>query len=145
MHIEHLNIYTVKWGTKYSSHHVNKILESCKEHLSYKFTFHCLTESPKGLDKEVNVIPLPKDNKMEKWWNKMYLFDDNVVRKKGDNLFFDLDIIIQKNIDDIVNFDPEDCLCFGQTHWHDLEKMKEEKNFIVLKELAMETSKKIKL
>ena len=56
----------------------------------------------------------------------MYLFDDNVVRQKGENLFFDLDVIIQKNIDDIANFDPEDCLCFGQTHWHDLDKMKKE-------------------
>ena len=57
----------------------------------------------------------------------MYLFDDNVVRQKGENLFFDLDIIIQKNIDDIANFDPEDCLCFGQTHWHDLETMQKDR------------------
>ena len=121
-----INIYTVKWGSKYSAKHVNKILESCKEFMTSDFKFYCLTENTKGLDKEINVIPLPKDNKLEKWWNKMYLFDDNVVRQKGENLFFDLDIIIQKNIDDIVNFDPEDCLCFGKTHWHDLDKMKEE-------------------
>ena len=77
--------------------------------MSDDFNFYCLTENPKGLEEEVNVIPLPKNNTLEKWWNKMYLFDDNVVRQKGENLFFDLDIIIQKNIDDIVNYDPEDC------------------------------------
>ena len=121
-----MNIYTVKWGSKYSAKHVNKIYESCKEFISQDFTFYCLTEKPKGLDKDIKVIPFPNGNKLEKWWNKMYLFDDNVVRQKGENLFFDLAIIIQKNIDDIANFDPEDCLCFGQTHWHDLETQKKE-------------------
>ena len=121
-----INIYTVKWGSKYSAKHVNKIYESCLESISYDFTFYCLTENPKGLSEDIKVLPFPKENKLEKWWNKMYLFDDNVVRQKGENLFLDLDVIIQKNIDDIVNFDPEDCLCFGQTHWHDMETQKKE-------------------
>ncbi|MBU46509.1 MAG: hypothetical protein CMD28_03680, partial [Flavobacteriales bacterium] len=106
-----MNIYTVKWGSKYSAKHVNKIYESCLESISSDFTFYCLTENAKGLDESIEVLPFPKDNKLEKWWNKMYLFDDNVVRQTGENLFLDLDVIIQKNIDDIVNFDPEDCLC----------------------------------
>ena len=121
-----MNIYTVKWGSKYSAKHVNKIYESCQESISQDFHFYCLTENPKGLNDWITVLPFPKGNKLEKWWNKMYLFDDNVVRQKGENLFLDLYVIIQKNIDDIVNFDPEDCLCFGQTHWHDLETMKKE-------------------
>ena len=121
-----MNIYTVKWGSKYSAKHVEKLFEACKEHLTVPFKFYCLTENPKGLSRDITVIPLPKGNKLKKWWNKMYLFDDNVVRQKGENLFFDLDIIIQKNIDDIANFDPEDCLCFGQTHWHDLETMQKD-------------------
>ena len=121
-----MNIYTVKWGSKYSAKHVNKIYEACQESISQDFHFYCLTENPKGLNDWITVLPFPKGNKLEKWWNKMYLFDDNVVRQKGENLFLDLDVIIQKNIDDIVNFDPEDCLCFGQTHWHDLETMKKE-------------------
>ena len=121
-----INIYTVKWGSKYSAKHVNKIYESCLESISYDFTFYCLTENPKGLSEDIKVLPFPKENKLEKWWNKMYLFDDNVVRQTGENLFLDLDVIIQKNIDDIVNFDPEDCLCFGQTHWHDMETQKKE-------------------
>ena len=60
--------------------------------MSDDFNFYCLTENPKGLEEEVNVIPLPKNNTLEKWWNEMYLFDDNVVRQKGENLFFDLPI-----------------------------------------------------
>ena len=44
-----MNIYTVKWGSKYSAKHVNKIYESCNEFISQDFTFYCLTEKPKGL------------------------------------------------------------------------------------------------
>ena len=73
-----INVYTVKWGSKYSAKHVNKILESCKEFMSDDFNFYCLTENSKGLEEEVNVIPLPRGNDLSKWWNKMYLFDDNV-------------------------------------------------------------------
>ena len=85
-----INIYTVKWGSKYSAQHVNKIYESCLESVSDDFTFYCLTENEKGLDKNINILPFPKENKLEKWWNKMYLFDDNIVRQKGENLFLDL-------------------------------------------------------
>ena len=45
----------------------------------------------------------------------MYLFDDNIVTQKGEKMFFDIDTIIQKNIDVIVKYDPEDCLCLVKT------------------------------
>ena len=51
-----MNIYTVKWGSKYSAKHVNKIYESCLEHISQDFTFYCLTEKPKGLDENIKKI-----------------------------------------------------------------------------------------
>jgi hypothetical protein len=116
-----INIYTVKWGNKYSHKHVQAIYESCVKNISSEFKFFCLTEDPRGLSEDINVIPLPKNNTLEKWWNKMYLFDDNVVRQKGEKMFFDLDVIIQRNLDEWVEFDPEDCLCFIKTHWHDME------------------------
>jgi hypothetical protein len=121
-----INIYTVKWGTKYSSDHVNKILEQCKKHITTEFNFYCLTEETKDLDPEVIVIPLPEDNYYEKWWNKLYLFEKQVVAQQGEKLFLDLDIVIQKNIDCIINHDPEDGLTFVCTHWHNLIKMKED-------------------
>lgn len=116
-----MNIYTVKWSNKYVASHVNQLYESCKQHISCDFTFYCLTENPKGLDPNIKPLALPGGNKLIKWWNKMYLFDDDIVTQKGEKMFFDLDVIIQKNIDDIVNCDPEDCLCLVKTWWHDLE------------------------
>ena len=116
-----MNIYTVKWGSKYVASHVNQILESCKKNLSCDFTFHCLTENDKDLSEEIKVLSFPGGIKLENWWNKMYLFDDDIVTQKGEKMFFDLDVIIQKNIDVIAEYDPEDCLGLVKTWWHDLD------------------------
>jgi len=116
-----LNIYTVKWGNKYNASHVNQLLESCLQHISCDFTFHCLTEDAKDLDPSINVISFPGGNDLQKWWNKMYLFDTSLVIQKGEKLFFDLDVILQKPIDAIVDFDPDDCMCIVKTWWHDLD------------------------
>lgn len=121
-----ISIYTVKWGTKYSSDHVNKILEQCKQFITSEFDFYCLTEDEEGLSAEVIVLPFPDGNYYEKWWNKLYLFDRNVVSQTGEKLFLDLDIVIQKNIDCIVNHNPNEGLTFIRTHWHDLEQMKKD-------------------
>ena len=119
-----INIYTVKWGTKYSSKHVNKILEMCRKNTTKDFKFFCLTEDPEGLDDEVSVINFPDGNYYEKWWNKLYLFDRNVVSQTGEKLFLDLDLHIQKSIDPIIDHNPNDSLTFVKTHWHNLEQMK---------------------
>lgn len=116
-----MNIYCVKWGNKYNASHVNQLYESCLENLTIDFSFHCLTEDGKDLDPAIKILSFPGGNKYEKWWNKMYLFDETIITQKGEKMFFDLDVILQKNIDAIANFDPEDCLCFVKTWWHDLE------------------------
>jgi hypothetical protein len=135
-----INIYTVKWGFKYDSEHVNLILEQCKEHITTDFNFYCLTEHSVGLHPEVNVIPLPADNYYEKWWNKLYLFNRRVVRQQGEKLFLDLDIGIQNNIDCIVDHDPEDGLTFVRTHWHNMNKMKEDTKEIPYKYTDLNSS-----
>ena len=119
-----MNIYTVKWGDKYNHQHVNNVYEACKEFYAPPdghFDFFCLTENPKGLDKNITPLALPGGNKLVKWWNKMYLFDSNIVTQKGEKMFFDIDTIIQRDITPIANYDPEDSLCFVKTYWHDLE------------------------
>ena len=121
-----INIYTVKWGFKYGPEYVNRILQMCREYITQEFKFYCITEHPGDLDPEVIVIPIPENNYYEKWWNKLYLFDKNVVRQKGEKLFLDLDIGIQHNIDCIVEYDPEDTLTFIRTRWHNMKQMKED-------------------
>jgi len=119
-----INIYTVKWGTKYGAEHVNKIFAQCKKHTSKQFRFFCLTEDSSNLMDDIEVIPFPENNYYEKWWNKLYLFDKNVVTQTGEKLFLDLDIYLQHSIDPIIDHEPKDCLTFVKTHWHNLEQMK---------------------
>lgn len=125
-----IHIYTVKWGTKYSSKHVNKIYQQCKKHASSYFKFYCLTEDPKGLHKDIETIPFPEGNYYEKWWNKLYLFDENVVTQKGEKLFLDLDVIVQSNLDAFIQYACQDKIVFVHTHWHDIEKMRKDTNHI---------------
>ena len=138
-----MNIYTVKWGDKYNHQHVNNVYEACKEFYTPPdghFDFFCLTENPKGLDKNITPLALPGGNKLVKWWNKMYLFDSNIVTQKGEKMFFDIDTIIQKDITPIANYDPEDCLCFVKTYWHDLETQFKNTRHIPLKYTDLNSS-----
>lgn len=121
-----LHIYTVKWGTKYPSSHVNAIYKQCKEHVARNFIFYCITEDPSGLDPGIVPLAIPDDNYYEKWWNKMYLFDTNVVWHEGEKLFLDLDIKIQRNLNAFIDYRVEDKLVFVKTEWHDLEKIKKD-------------------
>jgi hypothetical protein len=119
-----INIYTVKWGQKYGPEHVNKIHDQCKKFIKEDFDFYCLTELPHDLNPDILVIPFPEDNYYEKWWNKLHLFDRTVVEQKGEKIFFDLDVVIQKDIDCMVDYPCDDKLVFIRTSWHNLRKMK---------------------
>ena len=125
-----IHIYTVKWGTKYSSKYVNKIYQQCKKHATSYFKFYCLTEDPSGLHSDIESIPFPEDNYYEKWWNKLYLFDQSVVKQTGEKLFLDLDVIVQSNLDSFIQYSCQDKIVFVKTHWHDLEKMYEDTKHI---------------
>lgn len=93
------NVLCVKWGDKFSAEHVNRLYRMVQKNTSVPFSFYCLTEDPTGL--ECSVIPLP-NLQLEKWWWKICLFQNNIVQGKT-NLYFDLDVVIQNNIDDLFN------------------------------------------
>lgn len=121
-----IHIYTVKWGTKYSSSHVNAVYLDCLANLTIDFEFHCITEDAFGLSSDINVIDIPQTNYYKKWWNKLYLFHDNIVTQKGEKLFLDLDIKIQRNLESFINYPCENKILFVKTEWHNLEKMKKD-------------------
>lgn len=125
-----IHIYTVKWGTKYPSSHVNEIYRQCREQITRNFKFYCITEDPEGLADNIIPIAIPKDNYYEKWWNKLYLFDTSVVWQEGEKMFLDLDIVIQRNLNSFIDYECNDKLLFIKTEWHDMEKMKRETSHI---------------
>lgn len=63
--------------------------------LSIKHEFICFTENPEGLN--CKTSPLPD---LEGWWNKVYLFKEDLFDKKI--LFLDLDVVITGSLDHIA-------------------------------------------
>lgn len=100
-----MNIICVKIGQKYSSVLVNRLLGMCMKNITTPFNFICYTEDPIGIDKSVLIVPF-MDYKLEViTHNKMYLFSEEFDKQipPGQRVFFDLDMIIKFNIDDVVN------------------------------------------
>jgi len=67
------------------------------------YKLYCLTDDLFGIDEEIGIIRLPENNTYESHWNKMYLFDNDVVGLDK-FLYMDLDVVIQNNIDELLNF-----------------------------------------
>ena len=92
-----LNILCVKWGTKYSSDDVNRLQRNVKRYLQVPHKFYCYTDDPIGL--ECDYLPITSD--LEIYWNKLAMFQKDFV--EGTCLYFDIDVIIQNNIDHITD------------------------------------------
>lgn len=99
------HVLCVKWGNKYIPQYVNILKNMCARHLTVPYEFHCLTEDPKGLDPDVHVIPLPNESCIKTWWSKLYMFSPQIPLQ-GTILFFDLDVIIFRNIDCLFSHSP---------------------------------------
>ena len=90
-----------------------------KRYTSQQFNFYCFTEDASDIDGDIQILPLLNLN-VEKWWNKMVLFNETLVKGKG--IFFDLDVVLQE---DISVFDtPDRYMKFLPTPWIDLVRLK---------------------
>jgi hypothetical protein len=96
-------IVCLKWGKKYSAKYVNILYESVKRNTTYPFEFICFTEDDTGLNDKISIRPLNPPMLLEGWWNKLYLFNSS-NGLSGNIFYIDLDTVITKNIDDIINF-----------------------------------------
>jgi hypothetical protein len=97
------NIVCIKWGHLYSSEDVNMLEYMLKENVTHPFQLYCLTDDCFNINRSIEIISFPKDNDLEGHWNKMYLFNKDVVGL--DNFtYIDLDVVIQNNIDEILNY-----------------------------------------
>lgn len=112
-----LNIITVKWGKKYNSSFVNRIYNMCVKNISIPFKMYCYTDCARGIKKDINIIRIPKENTLELWWNKLALFEENMF--KGMCLFFDLDVVIQNNINHICDDYKKNKLTLIKIPWND--------------------------
>ena len=104
-----MNNYCLKWGTKYSADYVN--------HLAYQLggNLICVTDDP--LDVECETIPLPASD-LQKWWNKMYFFNEELFPNPG--MFYDLDVYIKEIPEPEFN----ENITLIYTDWNDLKLMR---------------------
>lgn len=99
-------IVCLKHGTKYPSEYVNVLYNMVKRNCSYEFEFVCFTEDERNINPEITIKPLPSlDRNVAGWWYKPMFFNPN-LGLKGTILFFDLDVIVFKNIDKLFDYQP---------------------------------------
>lgn len=111
-----LNFVCLKWGTKYSSEFVNKLYSMINRYYD-SFNLYCMTDDSIGIDKRIKCIDLPNDN-LEKWWWKIYLFNEEWMTL--DNaIFMDLDLIIQDKFE--TSFSNKPSLLY--TDWINVDQM----------------------
>jgi hypothetical protein len=115
IHTKENNIISVKWGTKYSSTDVNNLYKMVQKNLSVPFTFYCLTDDPSNLNSDIKPIQITED--LDGVWNKLYMFQ---YFTSGTNLYFDLDTIIQNNIDNILDL-VSDKVTMVKCYWKDIK------------------------
>ena len=99
------HIVCVKWGNKYISQYANVLYNMVKRHTTVPFEFHCITDDPKGLDPHIKTIKLPNDPWIKTWWSKLWMFGSHFPLQ-GNILYFDLDVIVFKTIDNLFTHNP---------------------------------------
>ena len=104
------NIFVVKTVTenpregrdKYRDAHVWDIFWQVKKYFKHDYTFNLLTNFTTIMHPDIKIIDVTKWQ-YEGWWNKKLLFSPE-IDKEGVNLYFDLDLTIQKDISEIDQF-----------------------------------------
>lgn len=115
--MQKISVVCVKWGDKYTSDFVNRLYIMVKRNLTYDFDFYCYTEDPDGIIPDCKILPIPEDNDLESYWNKVSLFKPGLLT--GRVLYLDLDTVIQQNIDCLITYN-EKKLTGVKTYWSDI-------------------------
>jgi len=111
-----INFTCLKWGTKYDSEYVNRLYTMIKRNCDVEFQLHCCTEDASNIREEVNIIPLPEHLYLETYWWKLWI-TSNEFPIKGKCVFFDLDIVIQNNLQELVDYECGGMLYILNAKW----------------------------
>jgi hypothetical protein len=98
-------IVCLKWGDKYNADYVNKLHKMVARHCTLDYQFVCFTDDTKGIDKNIRTESLPA-LPLVGWWYKPYILSNELPMKTGTLLFFDLDVVIFRNIDNLFTYEP---------------------------------------
>jgi len=101
-----VNFVCVNWGNYCGrgKDYVNILYDSVIRNITHTdyITFTCFTDDKTGLNENIIARDLPEG--VFGWWNKLYLFKEDLFDRGERIIFIDLDTVITSNIDDIVNY-----------------------------------------
>lgn len=102
-----INVWCVWVEQKYSFNYVKNLYNSLRKRSTKPFTFYCLIDSvEKKIEYgDIRYIIKPPTNHF-KFWNKVYLFEkySEYLDNDNNNVFFDLDVVILDDIDDLLDW-----------------------------------------
>ena len=102
-----LNVVCLKHGKKYSAEYVNRLYNMVSRHLTIPFDFFCFTEDTKNLNSNIKIKPLPDGYNINGWWWKPYIFKEGHFPDSDTILFFDLDMVIVNNLNNLATYLPD--------------------------------------
>lgn len=111
-----INFICLKWGNKYDATYVNRLYTMIQRNCDEEFLLYCCTEDSAGIREEVDIIPLPEDLHLETYWWKLWI-TSNKFPVRGKCIFFDLDIVIQNNLKELLEYDCDKGLFILYTKW----------------------------
>ena len=105
-----INIICVKEGDKYSADDVNRLHLMCRVHLKHHYKksglrFMCYTDDARGIDRDIEILPIPDKYHLGGWWDKMGIFREGLIPNPNGfkMLYLDLDTVIQQDLDSIID------------------------------------------
>ena len=107
--MELVNVVCLYWRQKYKIEYVNILYNMVHRHLTIPHKFIIYTDHVKmkklvkGDNIEVRKLPF---HDYTGWWNKLTLFSPE-ANLTGNNLYFDLDVVITENIDCFITHKPQ--------------------------------------
>lgn len=97
----------VWWGAKYPIEYVHNLARACAHYLS-PHEFHVITDRDRDGEEwreltRTGLIARPIQTEWKGWWNKIQLFKPNQFYAGQRILFLDLDVVITRELDCLVN------------------------------------------
>ena len=97
-------VICIKWGEKYGADYVNRLQKMLERHTTQPFQLICFTDNFEGVDKAVELHPLPElgceiPKTVPGKFPKIALWGADLPIEDGPVLFIDLDTVLVGNVD----------------------------------------------
>lgn len=95
-----VTVLCVRFGTRYGRDYVERLRNMVSKHLTIPYKFVCLTDDSHPIPGVISIVQ-KNSNYQKGWWHKVHMFDP-MLGLSGRILYFDLDVVIHRNIDKLV-------------------------------------------